>query len=65
MNSAQSNALPTNELRKDTPHVFRNDPDEKPPATLRDPRIAEMAFRATWADKLGDPGIGMLPVSKK
>lgn len=41
--------LPGNELREDTPAVFKDEREEKQPSSLTNPRISKMAFDAVFS----------------
>lgn len=41
--------LPGNELREDTPAVFKDGKKEKQPSSLTNPRISKMAYDAVFS----------------
>ena len=51
----RSRALPTRELRKNRAPAFCNGDEDLASKNLTRRDIASMAFRAVYADKLGDP----------
>lgn len=49
------NILPATEMQIDMPSAFINCDDDSSEMYLKRENIAEMAFRAVFADKLGTP----------
>lgn len=48
-------ALPTQELKENRPAAFANSDDNATSKHMTRRDVATMAFRAVFADKLGDP----------